>query len=1152
MPLIDPKPWEVQKDLSRLSNVVNPQGSFELLPGQEIVPETSKADVFGAAWRTGITGGLKNLIFNGEPEATPEDDESGYNFINDVADEFLNPVDITYFTSSMNKAQTEYRNDQVRSEKKDLAAIQDRPWLFFGASILTDPVGMFLPTVKAGSAMKAGYTAAVALKTGQKGLVIPALKATGKSAAVSSIAFATEAVPREIIQQQVTITKSEADSTFDVVGSAIIGSVLGGIGGAAASAIGIRSAHSHIVNALADIPDTPGLKPKSKVFVMGPIESEIHASNEQVAKTPKWIRDTMKFSDMNHLMESPYQTSNYAANLIYSHPFVIEKNITEGLPTTNNLDDSIFKSMRQYEPKMLDFDATYRQQLGVEGSFGAGMRARVAEAFRKGALNRRDFHSAVGQVLDRNIPDSNQSVNKAAEGLRENISIPIKQELVQTKLMHPRMLDPKFDAYFHRMWQRNTIANDPNGFEKLTRDFFTISDQFYRTNAAKISELNAPVEKTRVEMDKVRKSIKGMNAKRGGKTAKKFDKKTQAKYDGHIKELDDLKARLEDEMDAYYDFMPPEYVPHDGHVPKPKSGIELNSAAKQTLMRLLGTDIEQQTNPFISGAGGADPLQARVFGIPNDFSTTIIDADGTVRTVTAWDFIEKDIHRVFSNLIRRTSSRIESTKIANRMGYETAADMQAGLLESLQDDFFFAKLGKSGKEAEKLTKQFQKDNERIVRSLNTMNNITNAEVNAYSQDAKKYVRAANSYTDTRLLGSAALSSIPDLGTAIMRQNFDTFTSDWLVPFARSMIKLQKNKAQAINKQTAADWGFGIDTEIGKRQKALMNNSDLIIPHAWWGKTAELVTGTFGNASMQNPLNDAVSNMAFSASVSKTMRTIARKAEGGKVSKRNNTRLLAIGLSEGQQKEIHGMWREAVGPNGGKDGTVYYADPGKWNVNTPERADAMLAFENATTRDFRQSIGRSTAGDRIPNTDTTAFRAILKYKDYLFANTQKVLMSNIQKMSSRELDVFLTMGITMSLGSLSYIMTSLAKDPTGESVDLSPGKLFHEALDRSAMLGIVMEPINLFQKTGWLPIGQVSRWQSRGIFGSVLGPTAGVVDDLLITGGKIMQSAYGEREFSQSELRGLMRLLPYQNLFYIRFLNEQLANEAGLALGAKEN
>jgi hypothetical protein len=1110
----------------------------------------STSQVFGAAWRSGATSGLIELASR---EVLPDEKDlnPNYNFADDVADEFLNPVDIKHFVNSMSRQETLKLNDQLRMEHRDTAIIQQRPWAFFGASMLTDPVAMFLPSIKGGSAMKAGYAAAVAAKTAQSGIGLAA-KAAGKTALATGATAALQSIGIEAIQQNVKINKSLADSTFDVVGSAILGTVLGGVGGGIASATGYKAAASHINNSLAGIPDTPGMQPNSKVFVMGPVEFQVHASNETVAATPKWVRDSMKFSDMNQLMESPFQTSNYAANAIFSHGFTLKKNIEAGIPTSLNVEDAIFKGMRKYESGILGFDKIYREQLGVTGDFASGLKARFAEARGKGALNRQQFHIEVAQSLDSNIKSQHDSVNKAVESLRKNITNPIKKELVDNNLLHPKFLDPKFDAYFHRMWKSNVIAKDPNGFEKLTREFFKESNQWYADNDVRVKELNAPVLETRAEIEKARETISQLNSKRKGKLNKPLSKKDQAKYKQSIDLLKELKARLINELADLYDFIPAKYIPHDGHVPSIKGDAEIGASAKKTLMRLLGTDIEQQMNPFVRGVGGADPLEARVFQIPNDFSTTIIDSDGTLRTINAWDFVEKDIHRVFSNYIRRTVPPIETQKTANKLGFETFSDFHKGLLESLQDDFMVAKSGKSGKKAEKITKQFQKDQERINRSFDVMNNISNAEINAYSQDFKKLARALNQHTDTRLLGSAALSSIPDIGVAIIRQNFDGFVSDWFAPFARSILKMQKNKAQAINAQTARDWNFALATELGKRQKAMLNNDELLIPHSWWGKVAETITEPFGNVTGQNQLNDFVSNMAFSASVSKTMRIIDKKMTGKRVAKRDSKRNLAIGLSEANEKEIHSMWREAVGPSGGKDGTVYYADPGKWNINTPERAEAYEAFENATTRDFRQSRLQSTAGDRIPGTDTTMWRTVLKYKDYLVAAQNKLLLPIAGKVSARELDVVLTTGMMLSMGTMSYFLTSLAKDPTGESIDLSAGKLFQESLDRSSVLGIFMESINLFAKTGWLPFGETTRWQSRGLFGSVLGPTAGVVDDLLVTGGRIMQSIYGNREFSESDIKSIMRLLPYQNLFYLRYLNNQLAKSLAVSLGAKES
>ena len=62
--------------------------------------------------------------------------------------------------------------------------------------------------------------------------------------------------------------------------------------------------------------------------------------------------------------------------------------------------------------------------------------------------------------------------------------------------------------------------------------------------------------------------------------------------------------------------------------------------------------------------------------------------------------------------------------------------------------------------------------------------------------------------------------------------------------------------------------------------------------------------------------------------------------------------------------------------------------------------------------------------------------------------------------------------------------------------------------------------------------------SRNLAGALLGPTADTVQDAAnVTGG------LASGDFSKSEIRSLRKLLPYQNLFYIRRLLNAIEEEA---------
>ena len=1218
MPLV-PEPWEEERPSNEINNLVDPYAGFDIIPGTPVAKKPSIGEVPGAAWRNGATGNAVEALVEGPKPGRGNPD---YNVYHDIPERHFDPVYMPYYINSNSLAETESISMKIDREERDNAIREEYPVTSFIAGIFTDPLFLAIPGAPAQQTIRGAFQLGKAARLAGAKLVGPAAFATqvGKGALKFGAAAGAQQAFTESLVQQTHITKSVADSFYDVGMTALVGTGLGAIGSTAvglASIKGFRNAKSQASNAAAGIADTPTINPKSKmkpgtairpngpmgpdwplgphgdmrplnpqgpegpikpvpaseieaaerdigveertlssmmgrqltaeeletqrivpeqVIQVEPITRAVMETNHRVAAIPEWVQNATKFSVANQLQVSPFATSPYVSRILFSNPLMSVANIEDNLASPRALDDRIFSAQqRLWNPARVKINDIYAKQLGVEGSFASGARARLADAMASGeSLNRDQFALSVFNVLETNVKSQYAAVNEAARILRNEVMLPMKKELVALNLMHPKFLEPQYDAYFHRMFNRSAVSANPNEFQALCFEFYKESRNFYKDHAVTIDALKKDADATKAELEALR-------TRKDLKPAEKNQK---------IEELNKTMMRQYQEL---YDFIPAEFMPADGHIPSIKDDEMLSKSAEQTLARVLGTDIESAMSLFGAGGGGADPLQSRVLGMPNTYSAEIVDSDGILRTVIASDFIEKDFDRVFSKMVRQLVPVIENTKLANELGFESIKDLKQFLLESLEEDFNFMKQGKQGPEATKLTNQYKKDQKRIKHAFDVMANVTGSDHNVYGGAYAKFMRHLADYNRVRLLGSAGLSAIPDLMVAPFRQGFDSFVLDWVAPFAKSILTLQKNKAMAINAQDARNLGFGLNVEMGKIAKALQNNEELLIKKAWWGKIAEPIVNMLGNISGVNVIQDAVQNLAFSGSVSRTIRTIARQVRKQKLSERDRRRLRSIGIPEEDVPIIYDMWKEAIGSETGRDGTVYYSDMGKWRIDTPERARAYENFRDATTRDVRQSQTVATAGDKTLIHQDTTVRHMLQFKDFLFAANNKILLSGLQKLGVKEYDVLLSTLLMMGMGVFSYLLTSVAKDPTGESIDVSSSKLFNEAMDRSALLGLWGEFKNIGVKAGFLPeaLGEVSRFQSRGIVSSFVGPSVGTIEDLANFMKNVKQHIDGTKELAQKDINQLLRFVPYQNLFYLRYIFQQAAESLGESIGAEE-
>jgi hypothetical protein len=117
----------------------------------------------------------------------------------------------------------------------------------------------------------------------------------------------------------------------------------------------------------------------------------------------------------------------------------------------------------------------------------------------------------------------------------------------------------------------------------------------------------------------------------------------------------------------------------------------------------------------------------------------------------------------------------------------------------------------------------------------------------------------------------------------------------------------------------------------------------------------------------------------------------------------------------------------------------------------------------------------------------------------------------------------------------------------DQLDLSPTNLIIEGLDKSGVLGIFGEAINIGRKQ--LQLGEVSRYKSRDAFGSVLGPTGGSAAELVALFNKINPLSNAKGEWTTKDAAIIMKLMPLQNLFYLQSLNRQLFHKVAEGLGA---
>jgi hypothetical protein len=118
----------------------------------------------------------------------------------------------------------------------------------------------------------------------------------------------------------------------------------------------------------------------------------------------------------------------------------------------------------------------------------------------------------------------------------------------------------------------------------------------------------------------------------------------------------------------------------------------------------------------------------------------------------------------------------------------------------------------------------------------------------------------------------------------------------------------------------------------------------------------------------------------------------------------------------------------------------------------------------------------------------------------------------------------------------------------------PNQLILEGIDRSGLTAWLFDANNIVEKMTRGNVGisavvgdeQLSRFASRNAFGAVAGPSLGRVQDVMQIVGSSASS-----DWRESDTRAVRRVLPFQNLFYLRGLFDQVEEASNDVLGVQQ-
>jgi len=1036
----------------------------------------------------------------------------------------------------------------VDEENERTRMIEQNPWKSFfynfGAQPL-DPVNLFPGSVLFKNVTRMSAVAKSALQAGAAGVISSAAQ--------------------EAIIQGNQLTRSIEESLMNPIVSGIFSTVVGGVAPyigpkvAGMSKKAKERAKREILGVLTDNEEklTP-YSPHGSAGSMG------HISGNTLANMPKIVQKGMKTSLMNEMMSGEFQAPKDVAAELFQNNYTLTKN-EAGIPTTN-VETAMKLDISKTVPVFIEYQNIFFEQAGVKKGFLAETRAnRAAKNDPTGQiLNYEKFESDVAYTIFSGEKHANEGVNKAAKLLNDQIFEPFKDAAIELGLLPKDVSPQNAFAYFSVHWNQQKIKENQSGFYNMTRDYFMkINDVVagihrnpdYKAINVEMKDIKAKIKtakeaKLRAEVKELNKKLEALEKKSKG-TAQKIASRT-------------LKS---DEIGGIFHSDPKK----KGKLRKVAEQDVLDLGARQTLDRIIGNDNSRLKSPLLNQLNKKSaPLNDRSFLIPQR---------------VAWEWQNQNASDVARSYVHAMAPVLRMNEFAKSLGYTDAGHWHTGSIDKLRQEMHkkttpqtleqqqahidtlkaeaqnpkynpeqLARIEsqiaaaekeikktkspeKQAKAADKLDKEFKKQSQNITNAFEVLLGIYGDGPNIHDNSAAKYYKAFLNWNYVRLLGFMTLSAIPDVGLHVLTHGPFASVYHGLRPVLKEAFGLMKN----MSKDDIKAIGYGNNTTMGTRLKSLSGHEGLSTQPTFFGRTADKMVQSYGNVTLMNQWNDVQQVWAGTNSINRTLKAI-EAYQHGVIDKAEVTRLARLGIGIEDYQIIYDFYKA----KGGEDGGTYFANWTQWEIKTKEEAKALAAFQRAVATEIDSVVIVPGLGDKPLIAQTNFGKLLLQFKSFAFAATNKVLFAGIQR--RHDANTYFGMVSMLAMGGLSYVVSQVLRG--NDDIDLSFSKLAHESIDRSGLIGIVSEVYNMAEKAG-LGFGtQASRYQSRSLWGALLGPSTGAFDEMFALVNSI-RKADEEHPLTTKDFEKLLRLAPYQNLFYTYYLSRKVSGSLAPKLGFEE-
>ncbi|HCR3199961.1 TPA: hypothetical protein ON439_002241 [Morganella morganii] len=866
---------------------------------------------------------------------------------------------------------------------------------------------------------------------------------------------------------------------------------------------------------------------------------------QEAIKGPSFVNRTMNVSPVGRVAQSPSKIARQVNQQLAENNFTYAKN-EEGIASFGAVETAV----RRFDAlvyKQVESTRDYYKQYKQAARTGGDIR-----------MSHIEFSEAVGDAMRNGDQHAIPQVAEAARAIRPIVE-QTKNHMVELGILREGVKVTTAESYFPRIYKFDKILSDRSEFKKVIADWLGETNQIAVNKAqgsldkavagieraensrpaaeklgAEIREAESWSGKKTELLSEVDKNIRligekqavtdELSALRGLEKQTKKQAKRQAQLERKLSAIDSAERTLP-KLQRHLEILdkPRQFRNEHARLSRHANSLTRFDRRRQAAMRRM----EPMAREELEAA--ADDIINKIIGAPAGIVPGELIPDGLTkyagftkaRTLNIpderiKDFLESDVNYVMENYIRQVAPEIELTKRFGRV------DMD-GQIKAITEDYNrLISEAATPKDRAKLEKRRDAD----LRDIRAMRDRLLGTYGAPKDPSSFFVRAgrvARHVNFLRLLGGMTISSLPDMARPIMQHGLRSA----LKPLGKMMTDISKMR---IAKADLREMGIGLEYALSSRSKVIADLNDPYSRRTFLERGLEWSSQKFGNFTLMNQYTDTMKMWSGLITQSKVLNAANAVAGGKKLSKKEITKLAHIGIDESMLHRIADQYsRHGEDLDGLLTGHSHL-----WDDRVVREV-----FQSAILKDVRTTVITPGIGDTPLMMSSELGKIVMQFKTFFFATHNRALVSGIQ---SGDASFYYGALLQVGLGSLVYVLKSMM---AGREINTDPANLVKEGLDWSGMMGWLGEPNNVLENLSGGTYGMsamfggppASRYQSRNGIGALLGPTFDLGGDIKnITAGVL------NGEFDDREVRSVRKLLPFQNLFYLAPLLNQVEEQ----------